>query len=98
MSEARAAYAAAGVDVAAGDRAVELMRAAVERTRRPEVLGGLGGVRAPGSLPAGLPGAGLAASTRRRRAQTALPPPPWRSGTIGRDPRAPCARGRRCTR
>jgi phosphoribosylformylglycinamidine cyclo-ligase len=36
-------YAAAGVDVAAGDRAVELMRAAVARATRPEVLGGLGG-------------------------------------------------------
>jgi phosphoribosylformylglycinamidine cyclo-ligase len=36
-------YAAAGVDIAAGDRAVELMRAAVEKTARPEVLGGIGG-------------------------------------------------------
>ncbi|MDA0563733.1 phosphoribosylformylglycinamidine cyclo-ligase [Streptomonospora sp. S1-112] len=30
------AYAAAGVDIAAGDRAVELMKAHVARTRRPE--------------------------------------------------------------
>lgn len=37
------AYAAAGVDIEAGDRAVELMKAHVARTRRPEVLGGLGG-------------------------------------------------------
>jgi phosphoribosylformylglycinamidine cyclo-ligase len=36
-------YAAAGVDVEAGDRAVELMKAAVARTHGPEVLGGLGG-------------------------------------------------------
>jgi phosphoribosylformylglycinamidine cyclo-ligase len=36
-------YAAAGVDIDAGDRAVELMKAAVKRTNRPEVLGGLGG-------------------------------------------------------
>jgi phosphoribosylformylglycinamidine cyclo-ligase len=36
-------YAAAGVDIAAGDRAVELMKAAVQRTDRPGVLGGLGG-------------------------------------------------------
>jgi phosphoribosylformylglycinamidine cyclo-ligase len=36
-------YAAAGVDIAAGERAVELMREAVARTARPEVLGGLGG-------------------------------------------------------
>ena len=37
------AYAAAGVDIEAGDRAVELMKASVARTHRPEVLGGLGG-------------------------------------------------------
>jgi phosphoribosylformylglycinamidine cyclo-ligase len=36
-------YAAAGVDIDAGERAVALMRAAVEKTRRPEVVGGLGG-------------------------------------------------------
>jgi len=36
-------YAAAGVDVEAGDRAVELMKAAVARTHGPEVLGGVGG-------------------------------------------------------
>ena len=36
-------YAAAGVDIAAGDRAVELMKASVRRTARPEVRGGLGG-------------------------------------------------------
>jgi phosphoribosylformylglycinamidine cyclo-ligase len=38
-----ASYAAAGVDIEAGDRAVELMKAAVKRTDRPETLGGLGG-------------------------------------------------------
>ncbi|MEP7765956.1 phosphoribosylformylglycinamidine cyclo-ligase [Sanguibacter sp. 25GB23B1] len=36
-------YAAAGVDTAAGDRAVELMKAAVARTHGPNVLGGVGG-------------------------------------------------------
>ena len=36
-------YAAAGVDVEAGDKAVELMKASVRRATRPEVLGGLGG-------------------------------------------------------
>ena len=40
---AESAYAAAGVDIAAGDRAVELMKDAVARSHRPEVLGGLGG-------------------------------------------------------
>ncbi|MGH8963017.1 MAG: phosphoribosylformylglycinamidine cyclo-ligase [Jatrophihabitantaceae bacterium] len=36
-------YAAAGVDIQAGDRAVELMKAQVARTSRPGVVGGLGG-------------------------------------------------------
>jgi phosphoribosylformylglycinamidine cyclo-ligase len=36
-------YAAAGVDVEAGERAVALMRPAVESTHGPRVLGGIGG-------------------------------------------------------
>ncbi|WEG09092.1 phosphoribosylformylglycinamidine cyclo-ligase [Microbacterium horticulturae] len=36
-------YAQAGVDTAAGDLAVELMKSAVKRTHGPEVLGGVGG-------------------------------------------------------
>jgi phosphoribosylformylglycinamidine cyclo-ligase len=36
-------YASAGVDLAAGDRAVDLIRGAVARTARPEVVGGIGG-------------------------------------------------------
>lgn len=36
-------YASAGVDVEAGDKAVELMKESVRRAQRPEVLGGLGG-------------------------------------------------------
>jgi phosphoribosylformylglycinamidine cyclo-ligase len=37
------AYAAAGVDIEAGNRAVELMKEWVAKTGRPEVLGGIGG-------------------------------------------------------
>ena len=48
MGGARAAYARAGVDVAAGERAVALMKASVASTRRPEVLGGLGGFGSAG--------------------------------------------------
>src|SRR3954462_418781 len=33
-----ASYEAAGVDIAAGDRAVELMKASLARSRRPEVV------------------------------------------------------------
>ncbi|MEP6648327.1 MAG: phosphoribosylformylglycinamidine cyclo-ligase [Lapillicoccus sp.] len=36
-------YAGAGVDVEAGDKAVELMKNSIRRAQRPEVLGGLGG-------------------------------------------------------
>lgn len=43
MTDALSAYAAAGVNTEAGERAVELMKASVARTNRPEVLGGLGG-------------------------------------------------------
>ncbi len=38
-----ATYAAAGVSIEAGDRAVELMKAKVARATRPEVVGDLGG-------------------------------------------------------
>ncbi|AEW95715.1 MULTISPECIES: phosphoribosylformylglycinamidine cyclo-ligase [Streptomycetaceae] len=38
-----ASYAAAGVDIEAGDHAVELMKEWVAKATRPEVVGGLGG-------------------------------------------------------
>ncbi|HET8560823.1 MAG TPA: phosphoribosylformylglycinamidine cyclo-ligase [Marmoricola sp.] len=38
-----ATYEAAGVSIDAGDRAVELMKEWVDKARRPEVLGGIGG-------------------------------------------------------
>lgn len=38
-----ASYAAAGVDIEAGDRAVELIKEWVKKATRPEVVGGLGG-------------------------------------------------------
>ncbi|WP_199552534.1 phosphoribosylformylglycinamidine cyclo-ligase [Streptomyces sp. N35] len=45
-AQSGASYAAAGVDIEAGDRAVELMKEWVKKTQRPETtgLGGLGGV------------------------------------------------------
>ena len=42
-SQGKSAYAAAGVDVEAGERAVALMRDSIAATHRPEVLGSLGG-------------------------------------------------------
>lgn len=38
----RVSYAAAGVDIEAGDRAVDLFKPLAERASRPEVRGGLG--------------------------------------------------------
>ena len=43
-------YKTAGVDVEAGYRAVDLMKKFVENTRRPEVMGGLGGFSGAFSL------------------------------------------------
>ncbi len=39
----RSAYAEAGVSIEAGDKAVEMMRQWVDKARRPEVVGGIGG-------------------------------------------------------
>ncbi len=43
MTTPGASYAAAGVDVEAGERAVALMRASIARAQRPEVVGDFGG-------------------------------------------------------
>ncbi|HTV03266.1 MAG TPA: hypothetical protein VMF13_22140, partial [Luteitalea sp.] len=42
MTDGSATYSAAGVDIAAGERAVELIKTRLTSTR-PEVVGGLGG-------------------------------------------------------
>ena len=87
----RAVYKVAGVDVAAGERAVELMRAAVESTRRPEVLGGLGGFAAAVALPAGLRDPVLVSATDGVGTKTAIAASLRRFDTIGRDLVAMCA-------
>ena len=46
-------YREAGVDIDAGNALVERIKPHVERTRRPEILTGLGGFAAVGALPAG---------------------------------------------
>lgn len=43
MTGPPASYAASGVDIDAGERAVQLIAPLAEKTRRPEVVGGLGG-------------------------------------------------------
>ncbi len=91
MSQSRAAYLASGVDVAAGDRAVELMRAAVHATRRPEVLGGFGGFGAALTIPAGYREPVLVSATDGVGTKTAIAAALGRYDTIGRDLVAMCA-------
>jgi len=86
----RAAYAAAGVDVDAGDRAVELMREAVESTRRPEVLAGIGGFGGAITIPAGYREPVLVASTDGVGTKTAIAAALGRYDTIGIDLVAMC--------
>jgi len=87
----RSAYVASGVDVAAGERAVDLMRAAVEATHRPEVLGGFGGFAGAVSIPAGYREPVLVSSTDGVGTKTAIAAALGRYDTIGRDLVAMCA-------
>ena len=43
QADPQGAYAAAGVSIDAADRAIDLMKGWVEKARRPEMIGGLGG-------------------------------------------------------
>jgi len=88
---ARDAYVAAGVSVAAGDRAVELMRADVESTFRPEVVGGLGGFGGAIGIPAGYRDPLLVASTDGVGTKTAIAMALDRFDTVGIDLVAMCA-------
>jgi phosphoribosylformylglycinamidine cyclo-ligase len=90
-THARIAYARSGVDVAAGERAVELMRAAVESTRRPEMLGGLGGFGGAISIPAGYRNPVIVSSTDGVGTKTAIAAALGRWDTIGVDLVAMCA-------
>ncbi|MHB8892196.1 MAG: phosphoribosylformylglycinamidine cyclo-ligase [Candidatus Limnocylindrales bacterium] len=93
----RAAYARAGVDVAAGERAVELMRASVASTRRPEVLGGLGGFGSAMAIPAGYREPVIVSSTDGVGTKTAIAAAMGRLDTIGIDLVAMCADDVACT-
>lgn len=84
-------YRAAGVDVAAGERAVDLMRGHVESTRRPEVVGGLGGFGGAVGIPAGYREPLLVASTDGVGTKTAIATALGRFDTIGIDLVAMCA-------
>jgi phosphoribosylformylglycinamidine cyclo-ligase len=90
-ADLRRAYARAGVDVAAGERAVDLIRASVESTRRPEVLGGLGGFGSAITIPPGIREPVLVSSTDGVGTKTAIAGALSRFDTIGIDLVAMCA-------
>jgi phosphoribosylformylglycinamidine cyclo-ligase len=79
------------VDVEAGERAVELMRSAVQSTFRPEVIGGLGGFAAAVAVPAGLRDPVTISATDGVGTKTAIAAALHRYDTIGIDLVAMCA-------
>jgi phosphoribosylformylglycinamidine cyclo-ligase len=96
-SSRRTAYARSGVDVAAGEHAVELMRSSVESTRRPEVLGGLGGFGSAFTIPAGIREPVIVSATDGVGTKTAIAGAVRRFDTIGVDLVAMCADDVVCT-
>ncbi len=88
---ARSAYRRSGVDVDAGERAIDLMRAHVESTRRPESVGGLGGFGGGFTIPPGYREPLLIASTDGVGTKTAIATAIGRYDTIGIDLVAMCA-------
>ncbi len=79
------------MDVTAGERTVELIRDAVESTRRPEVLSGLGGFAGAVGLPSGLRDPILVSATDGVGTKTAIASALDRFDTIGIDLVAMCA-------
>jgi phosphoribosylformylglycinamidine cyclo-ligase len=87
----REAYRRSGVDVAAGEQAVELIRERVEATFGPEVLTGLGGFAAAVAVPAGMRNPVLVSATDGVGTKTAIAARMGRYDTIGIDLVAMCA-------
>jgi len=78
------------VDIDAGEKAVRLIRSAVESTVRPEVIGGIGGFAGLFALPAGYHQPVLVASTDGVGTKLAVAVQARRLGTIGIDLVAMC--------
>jgi phosphoribosylformylglycinamidine cyclo-ligase len=91
LSVTRSAYRAAGVDVEAGERAVDLIRRRVEATFGPAVLTGLGSFAAGVALPAGMREPVLVSATDGVGTKTAIAVALGRYDTIGIDLVAMCA-------
>jgi phosphoribosylformylglycinamidine cyclo-ligase len=83
-------YAAAGVDIDAGERAVSLMRSLVASTARPGVIGGLGGFGGLFEMPTGFRAPVLVASTDGVGTKLTVAIDAGRLGTIGVDLVAMC--------
>jgi len=91
VAEIRRSYTRSGVDVAAGERAVELMRDAVDSTRRPEVLGGIGGFGGAISIPPGYREPVIVSSTDGVGTKVVIASRLQRWDTVGIDLVAMCA-------
>ena len=94
LPDVRDAYRRSGVDVAAGDRAVQLMRDAVASTRRgdaPGLAGGLGGFGGAFAIPSGYREPVLIGSTDGVGTKSAIAVALQRFDTIGFDLVAMCA-------
>src|SRR5512132_1442095 len=83
-------YEGAGVDIAAGEAAVDRIKARVRSTYRPEVLGDIGGFGGLVGLPAGLEGPGLVAATDGVGTKAMVATAAGRFDTIGVDLVAMC--------
>ena len=97
MADLRRAYVRSGVDVGAGERTVQLIREAVESTRRPEVIGGLGGFAGAVGLPGGMRDPILVSATDGAGTKTAIAAALKRYDTIGIDLVAMCVDDVVCT-
>ena len=83
-------YAGAGVDIEAGERAVDAIRDAVRSTHRPEVLGELGGFGGLFRVPQGYRDPVLVAATDGVGTKLAIAQATGRCSTIGVDLVAMC--------
>jgi phosphoribosylformylglycinamidine cyclo-ligase len=80
-----ATYASAGVDIDAGERAVELLKPLAQKATRPEVIGGLGGFAGLFALRGGYREPLLAASTDGVGTKTAIAQAMDKHDTLGLD-------------